>query len=96
MTLAALTADDFTARMQETFALSVPGMTVEVRLVEVEKLGGASVGRRPFSLRFSGPSQPILSQATYRIENAAMGAIEVFLVPLGPRDGGMCYEAVFT
>jgi hypothetical protein len=95
MTLASLTAEDFRARLQEAFALTVPGSTLELALAEVEELGEAA-SRRAFSLRFIGPSKPILPQAIYRLDNAAMGAMEIFLVPLGPRDGGMRYEAVFT
>ena len=30
------------------------------------------------------------------LEHDAMGSFDLFLVPLGPRDGGMMYEAVFT
>lgn len=95
MTLASLMAADFRARLQERFALTGAGAGLELALVEVEELGqGAS--RDAFSLRFIGPPSPILPQAIYRLDNAAMGALEIFLVPLGPRDGGICYEAVFT
>ncbi len=94
MELESLTADDFSARLEDKFALSLPGAAL--RLAEVEKLGGASIGRQPFSLRFIGPAKPILPQAIYRLENPTLGALEIFLVPLGPRDGGMRYEAVFT
>jgi hypothetical protein len=95
MSLATLTAADFTARLNEKFVLSVAGEPVALDLTEVEELGPSQT-RRAFSLRFLGPAQPILPQATYRLDNAAMGALEIFLVPLGPKDGGMRYEAVFT
>jgi Domain of unknown function (DUF6916) len=94
--LSSLTAEQFAERLKETFALTAPGVAFDLVLVEVEKLGMARPGRNAFSLLFRGPAKPILPQAIYRIENPAMGAIELFLVPLGPRDGGICYEAVFT
>jgi hypothetical protein len=96
MELTSLTADDFSARRQDKFALSAPVGTLDLVLTEVETLGGASIGRQPFSVRFVGPAKPILPQAIYRLENPTMGVLEIFLVPLGPRDGGMRYEAVFT
>lgn len=37
-----------------------------------------------------------LPQATYRIENANLGVLEVFLVPIGPDESGMRYEATFN
>ena len=95
MSLAELTAASFTGRLHETFTLATPGNALKLVLAEVEELG-QSQHRRAFSLRFLGPSKPILPQATYRLDHPAMGSLEMFLVPLGPKDGGMRYEAVFT
>jgi hypothetical protein len=95
MSLAELTVESFTGRVQETFTLAGPAAALKLVLAEVEELG-QSQNRKAFSLRFLGPPQPILPQATYRLEHPAMGALEIFLVPLGPRDGGMRYEAVFA
>jgi hypothetical protein len=96
VTLADLTAASFTDRLHETFAVALPTGTLDLTLAEVEHLGSSSPERQAFSLRFRGPHRPILPQAIYRLENAAMGALDIFIVPLGPRDGGICYEAVFT
>jgi Domain of unknown function (DUF6916) len=95
MSLAELTAASFTDRIQDAFVLSAPTGTLKLVLTEVEELG-QSQHRRAFALRFLGPPKPILPQAIYRLDHPAMGALEIFLVPLGPKDGGMCYEAVFT
>ena len=95
MSLADLTAAGFTDRLQDTFTLAMPGASLKLVLAEVEELG-ESQHRRAFSLRFLGPAQPILPQATYRLDHPALGSLEIFLVPLGPKDGGMRYEAVFT
>ncbi len=96
MDLATLTAQSFAPCMQEAFALSGPDGPLDLILTEVEEFGRAAGGRNAFSVRFIGPPRPILPQAIYRLENEAMGALEMFLVPLGPKDGGMRYEAVFT
>jgi uncharacterized protein DUF6916 len=31
----------------------------------------------------------------HRVEHEELGALDVFLVPIGPDQAGMCYEAVF-
>ena len=51
--------------------------------------------RVPFSLLFHGPPTPILPQRIYPVDHGAIGAFELFLVPLGPDRVGMRYEAVF-
>ena len=53
--------------------------------------------RQPFSLLFLGPpSDHYLPQRTYRLAHAQMGDLDIFLVPLGPVDRRMQYEAIFT
>jgi hypothetical protein len=95
MTLERLTADDFALRRQERFALSAGGGALDLVLAEVHALG-PGVNRQAFSLIFHGPLAPILPQAIYRLQNPAMGTLELFLVPLGPRGELVRYEAAFT
>jgi hypothetical protein len=38
----------------------------------------------------------VWAQRIYRVEHDAMGPCDLFLVPIGPRDGGMQYQAIFT
>jgi hypothetical protein len=52
--------------------------------------------RTPFSLVFRGAPNAVLAQAIYRLEHAALGSFEPFLVTIGPDALGMRYEAVFT
>ena len=96
MDLEKLTAGSFSDRMQDKFTLSSAAGPLDLVLTELEEFGPAPSGRNAFSIRFIGPPRPILPQAIYRLDNAAMGALEIFLVPLGPHQGGMRYEAVFT
>ena len=96
MELGALTAETFAPLQGDRFLLT-PGDSpaFEVELVEVTtSLQGAS--RTQFSLLFRGGPDPPLPQRIYRIEHDDLGAIEIFLVPLGPDAGGQRYEAVFT
>ena len=45
---------------------------------------------------FRGPMTPLLPQRIYPLEHAQLGVFELFLVPIGPDQHGMCYEAVFA
>ena len=38
----------------------------------------------------------MLPQAIYRLEHAALGAMDVFLVPIGRVADGIRYEAIFN
>ena len=76
---------------------------VDLELVEVKPLGATSggvvreaAGRQPFALYFKGPGALLLPQQIYRIEHDALGDRDIFIVPLGPKQGGMLYEAIFT
>ena len=97
--LESLTAEVFAGRIGDRFRLLVtPDHTIEVELFEATVLGSRSAakGRAPFSILFRGPMTPVLPQRIYRIDHAVMGSFDLFLVPLGPRNGGMVYEAIFT
>ena len=96
-----LRTDDFLGRRGETFRLHSPDGAQDVVLIEVTPLGAvteAPTGRQgAFSLVFRGaPGVGHVPQAIYCLEHDELGSLEVFLVPIGPRDGGMCYEAVFN
>lgn len=52
---------------------------------------------RPFTLTFSGPVEPELAQGTYAFRHARFDEPEpIFIVPIGRRQDGMRYEAVFA
>ena len=72
-----------------------------LELVEVADLGaeGAAAApsrRRPFSLIFRAPGGVYLPQRIYALEHPTLGRLMLFLVPLGPDQGGMRYQAVFS
>lgn len=97
--LESLTHDTFEARRGEVFTVRLEdGQAIETRLAQVQGSTErtARIGRAPFSLIFRGPLRPILPQRIYTLENAAMGSIAIFLVPLGPESGEMQYQAVFS
>jgi hypothetical protein len=74
---------------------------LEVELVQVTELRSPwreppGDRRMPFSLVFRGPGTPSLVQHLFRVEHDRLGALELFLVPIGADDVGMRYEAVFN
>ena len=94
-----LTIDDFRGRLDEVFQLQAEPSAIELRLMEAEPTGSPrpDAGRtQPFSLVFTGPQQPLLPQAVYRLEHPEMGELDIFLVPIGSDPDGTRYEAVFN
>jgi hypothetical protein len=91
-----LQASDFEARLGQEYALPLRDGRLPLVLLEVAELPepGPSV-RRGFSLVFRSARPGALPQGTYALEHPELGQLEIFIVPIGPRDGGMCYEAVF-
>jgi hypothetical protein len=94
--LAALTVDDFETRVDDTFLLPAGPQALAFKLVEVRRLGQATREGGAFSLLFTTPPGPFLRQGIYPLDNPTLGQLDLFIVPLGPRDGGNGYEVVFT
>ena len=89
----------FSELVGEPFRLLLDdGSALELELVSVTPApthpGGART-REPFSIVFRGPMEPVLPQRIYQFENERLGALELFVVPIGPDESGMQYEAVF-
>jgi hypothetical protein len=96
-----ITWNDFSPCLNKTFEINLATIKIDLELVAVEQLNTGSVdnaGRQPFSLLFHGPGDRILPQHIYLIENADLGRLELFLVPVGPTPDfrGMRYEAIFN
>ncbi len=94
------THEMFEARVKERFDIVIEDGRISCELAECSQLkdsGPEVEGRRqPFSLIFAGPADPVLPQATYRLENDEMGPLDVFLVPIGQDGSGVQYQAVFA
>jgi len=96
--IATLTAADFEALVQDEFQIALPTgeIAFSLKLVEVHRLGRAVRRDGAFSLLFLSPPGPFCRQAIYSLTHATLGTLDLFLVPVGPTDGGNRYEAVFT
>jgi hypothetical protein len=96
--LETLTLDAFSPLVGESFQVHVEHeQTVAFELVEARALTASSPRpQSPFALTFKGPAQFVLPQRIYRFEHQAIGAHEIFIVPIGPGQGGMLYEVIFN
>lgn len=93
-----LTHNDFEKCLNQTFQAEHESGNVALELVECGILPTArrkEAGREPFSIIFRGPRQPVLPQSIQRLKGP-MGMLEIFIVPIGPDEKGMRYEAIFT
>lgn len=98
-TLEQLQSDDFVPHLNQIFTIQLDGIepiVLELVLVTEKGAGFRPGTRRPFSLLFLGSvSSQYLLQHMYRLEHSELGALDIFLVPLGPEAGRMRYEAIF-
>ena len=94
--LSALTPEDFEPHSGEAFQLAGPRGALEVKLLEVNRLGTAHRDGGAFALTFQSAPGPHLPQAIYPVAHPKLGTLEIFIVPLGPKNGGNQYEVIFT
>lgn len=102
--LETFTPASFTDKIGAAFTVALAGgATLSLELVSVTPLGtrapgrdGLSIRTEPFSLEFAGPLAPVLSQGICPLSHPVLGTVGIFLVPVGPRQGTMRYEAVFN
>lgn len=98
------TIDTFAPLAGQVFRLHVEGQEpLETTLASVTEIPvsgwrpeDAGEHRRPFALVFLGPPRFVLPQAIYRFEHDGLGALEIFIVPIGRSAEGVRYEAVFS
>lgn len=94
-----LSCETFAGRANETFDVSVGPSSVAMTLVEVQPLpvqAYAGMMRAPFSLVFKSGSPVLLPQQIYRMNNATLGTLDIFLVPVARDATGILYQAVFN
>jgi hypothetical protein len=100
--LEGLTVDTFAGAVGDAFALDHDGGRLELELVEASPIEAdapaiaADGVRTPFSLLFRGPLNPILPQRIYPLRHDAIGALQIFIVPVARTAAGVEYQAIFT
>ena len=99
MTGRPLVYEDFADKLGQDFALreaDVPDMALRLSEAVLLKVPGLPGVRPPFTLVFVADDARVLPQKIYRLEHAALGALDIFLVPVGKDNSGVSYEAVFN
>jgi hypothetical protein len=98
MNLAELQRETFEPHVKETFRVAAGDVGFDAELIEVSPVGETvgPQGRHAFSVVFRGPRDVLIEQCICRVEHGELGVMDLFLVPIGPDDEGMRYEAVFT
>jgi hypothetical protein len=94
--LAALRIDDFTPHLDAVFDMQTAGGVVPLKLAQVDPAGDSGRAGGAFSLIFVAPKGVRQPQAVYPVTHPSLGAMEIFLVPVGPRQDGNGYQAIFT
>lgn len=69
--------------------------TVELELISVTDTG-SSPRQAQFSLVFQGPPNGPAAQNIFRLDHQKLGALDLFLVPIGRNKDGFQYEAIFN
>jgi hypothetical protein len=94
--LAALAIGDFSSQLDAVFDLQAAGGVIPLKLMNVDPAGNSGRAGGAFSMIFVAPKGPFLPQSIYPVKHPALGVMEIFLVPIGPRHGGNGYQAIFT
>jgi hypothetical protein len=88
---------DFAAHVGSVFAIHYGAdAALEVYLVGAAELRAPTPGGHAFQLIFQSDRQAYLPQGSYLVRHAALGDQQIFIVPIGPNEQGMRYEAIFS
>jgi hypothetical protein len=93
-----LTLESFSPHVGSVFVLHAGQQELPLTLAAADPLPAppGDKGRPPFSLEFDGPREPIHPQATVAFEHEALGALEIFIVPIAQDAQNTRYQAIFT
>ena len=89
-----LTIDDFARLAGQAVRVDAANGSTQLRVVEVQELPGAARVAGGFRVEMHGPLQSMLPQGTYLFHMSPQPT-QIFIVPVGPGEGIMRYEAVF-
>mgnify|MGYP001825895240 FL=1 len=90
--------DEFENCLNQQFTLQLTDQSIKLQLISVEKHPNSDTvnGVQAFSAVFRGGNTVMLQQQTYPVEHDSLGSMQLFIVPIGPDEKGMRYEAVFA
>jgi hypothetical protein len=86
----------FAAQVSSRFDVDLDnGAPVALELVDLEE-GLSSAEQEQFALVFRAPRDMPARQGTYHLEHAVLGAVDLFLVPVGREGDDVILEATFN
>lgn len=97
--MAIVTLDHFARCVGEGFEIDMGTGSLVFTLTEARPLpeqGFAGMTRAPFALLFRSESKVLLPQQIYRLTNATLGILDIFLVPIARDKDGIVYQAIFN
>ena len=95
--LAKVQCADFAACVNQDFEIVTGAEPVVLQLFEARaRTLPEGATRDPFTLTFRGPPELRLPQGIYRLSNAQLGEMEIFLVQIAADQDSSTFEAVFN
>lgn len=94
-----ITLDLFARSVGEGFEIEMGTGSLVFTLTEARPLperGFNGMTRAPFSLLFRSETKIVLPQQIYRLKNATLGVLDIFLVPVARDRDGIIYQAIFN
>ena len=95
--LATVRCEQFAACLNQDFEVVFSDGTLALKLSEARPLGARPESvREPFALTFIASRPLRLPQGIYKLRNATLGEMEIFLVQIAADQTGSAFEAVFN
>jgi hypothetical protein len=94
--LAKVQCADFAACVNQDFEIATSAGPLVLQLSDARSRPAPDNGRDPFTLIFKGPPPLRLPQGIYRMKNAQLGEMEIFLVQIAADETSSTIEAVFN
>ena len=95
--LAQVRCEQFAACLNQDFAIILSDGALLLQLSGARPLGKRPESlREPFALTFLGRAGLRLPQGIYKMRNATLGEMEIFLVQIAADQTGSTFEAVFN
>ncbi|MEM7427440.1 MAG: hypothetical protein AAF441_15200 [Pseudomonadota bacterium] len=91
-----ITCAEFEKHLNQEFKVDSDEVDMSLKLVEAKAMAHGKREGGAFTLLFSGPEDPQLQQGMIPLEHPEMGKIELFMVCVGPGQGELDYEVIFT
>ncbi|GAB2573549.1 hypothetical protein ISP15_04530 [Dyella jejuensis] len=94
-----LRLEHFADQLDQDFVVAHEHGNTAFTLVKTESLSSqtpAGLTRPPFSLMFHNRSEVLYPQGIYTMQHPALGAVDIFLVPVERGEPGFVYQAVFN